>query len=201
MRTIRIKKGQDVLTEGSLSKGIYFISSGKIILYKGEADGGHGLIMRLLRRGDVIGHRSRERQFLQPLAAKAIEDTYLCYINHQDFSEAISTSPALAFSLLNYYEDELTATEEKAFKLANMKVKQKIADTLLTLHLAYGETHDGALDVRLSREDLARISGTTKEQVSKAISELKEKQIIQTRAKRIELLDKAALHALALNFS
>jgi len=78
-----------------------------------------------------------------------------------------------------------------------MTVPEKVADALVTMYEAYGAFGErNTLNLTLSRQDIANLASTTKEQVSKAISELKSKGIIDAKGKQIDLLDIDKLSAI-----
>lgn len=82
--------------------------------------------------------------------------------------------------------------------MATMTVPEKVADALLIMYEAYGSKGSSrTLNLTLSRQDIANLAGTTKEQVSKAISDLKSQGIIEAKGKHINLVDLDALSVIA----
>jgi CRP-like cAMP-binding protein len=79
--------------------------------------------------------------------------------------------------------------QNRYFKATQMHVPAKVADALIMMYDAFGEDTFGALNVKLSREDIAGLATTTKEQVSKVFSELKADGIIKAKGKKIEILN------------
>jgi len=82
--------------------------------------------------------------------------------------------------------------------MATLTVPEKVADALLAMYEAYGANGDSkTLNLTLSRQDIASLAGTTKEQVSKAISDLKVQGIVDAKGKTISLLDMRKLQQIA----
>lgn len=189
--------GQRILMEGNFAKGVYFIEEGKVKIYKTNSKG-QEVILRFAGPGDIIGYNSTEDSSEYHVSAISISDAVTCFIDAVTFQRLMNEFPAFSLALLQYYKKQLQITEQKTLKMATMTVPEKVADALLIMYQAYGasgETRD--LNLTLSRQDMANLAGTTKEQVSKAISDLKNQGIIDARGKHISLIDLDALRKIA----
>ena len=82
-------------------------------------------------------------------------------------------------------------------KLVQMNVREKIADTLIYLHNKFGADTNGTIEVHLLRQELAEIACTTKEQVSKFLSEFEKEGIISINHKSISILNFQMLQSMA----
>ena len=174
----RFVSGQRILMEGNFAKGIYFIEEGKVKIY-------------------IIGYNSTDDASEYHVSAIAITDVLTCFIDAETFLSLTKKFPDFAFALLQYYKKQLQLTERKTLKMATMTVPEKVADALVTMYEAYGAFGErNTLNLTLSRQDIANLASTTKEQVSKAISELKSKGIIDAKGKQIDLLDIDKLSAI-----
>jgi CRP-like cAMP-binding protein len=71
-----------------------------------------------------------------------------------------------------------------------MNVSERIADALVTMHDSYGTSGNGqTLNLSLSRQDLANLARTSKEQVSKTISEFKASGWVNARGRNLDILN------------
>lgn len=192
----RFVSGQRILMEGNFAKGIYFIEEGKVKIYKSD-NKGQEIILRFAGEGDIIGYNSTDDASEYHVSAIAITDVLTCFIDAETFLSLTKKFPDFAFALLQYYKKQLQLTERKTLKMATMTVPEKVADALVTMYEAYGAFGErNTLNLTLSRQDIANLASTTKEQVSKAISELKSKGIIDAKGKQIDLLDIDKLSAI-----
>lgn len=182
----QVKKGDIILHEGNIVEGIHFIQEGKVKVFKTGVNS-REQIVRLSKSGDILGHRGWERNKM-PISASAIENSIICFVNNNDFSNTLKHNAKLTYDLMLFYANELYFSEVKARNLAQMSVIELVADALLYIHEVYGEDTERYLDVRLSRQEIADLSGTTKEQVSKYLSEFNEEEIIITNKKAIKIL-------------
>lgn len=183
--------------EGNQARGIYFVEEGKVKIYKSD-NKGQEIILRFAREGDIIGYNTVEENSEYHVSAIAITDTVACFLDVDTFKDLTRNHPEFAYELLQFYKLQLQLTERKALKMATMTVPEKVADALLAMYDAYGANRDGkTLNLTLSRQDIACLAGTTKEQVSKAISDLKVQGIIDAKGKTISLLDMRKLQQIA----
>ena len=190
-------KGQRILMEGNVSQRIFFVKEGKIKIYKTDKSG-HELILRFAKKGDIIGFGDLDTVSGQEESAMAIDETILCCLDQNVFVQLVRLYPELAIELLNFYRNELRNSEIKNFKLARLNVPGKVADALLTMYEAYGGNgNDHTINLVLSRQEIANLAGTTKEQVSKVLSEFHDQGIIHTKSKQIDILKMESLKALA----
>lgn len=188
--------GQRILMEGNQARGIHFIEEGKVKIFKSD-NKGQEIILRFARPGDIIGYNIMEETAEYHVSAMAMTNTITCFIDALTFKELTRRFPELAIELLKFYKEQLQLTEKKSLNLATMNVPEKVADALLTMYEAYGATgKKRTLNLALSRQDIANLAGTTKEQVSKVISELKAKGLIDAKGKQIDLLNIDALNAI-----
>jgi len=190
-------KGDRILMEGDNSDGVYIISSGKVKIFKSDKDG-EQLIIRLAKAGEILGFCPVDEVEEQPISAKALDDTVICYLDSAAFQRISRDNPEMMYGMIKFYNKELKEVETKSLKLARMNVISKVADALITIFEAYGTTgKDNTLNLFLSRQEIASLAGTTKEQVSKILSNFQEKGYIKTKAKQIDILDFAALKNIA----
>jgi CRP/FNR family transcriptional regulator, polysaccharide utilization system transcription regulator len=190
-------KGQRILMQGVEANGIFFINTGKVKIYKSDKNNKQ-LIIRFAKSGEVLGFCDVDERREQPVSAMALDDTLICHLDYKLFLQLIREYPEMALSMLSYYNDMLSQTEEKSLKMARMNVAAKIADALVTMYEAYGTNgSDHTLNLAISRQDIADLAGTTKEQVSKTLSDFKSHGVINAKGKQIDILDLDKLRELA----
>ena len=94
--------------------------------------------------------------------------------------------------------DDLKNAEIKISDLAQKPVRERVAETLLTLKKKYGVESDGVtLNVILSREELANLVGTATESLIRILSEFKKEGLLELEQKKIKIVDEEHLYATA----
>ena len=192
-KSLHFKKGELIFKEGDKVNGIYFVYSGKVKVHK-KWGTEKELIIRFAQKGDIFGHRglghdAGGHESNYPISATAIEPVNACFIDLNFFQTTLKVNYDLIYKLLLFFADELQESERKMRNLAHMQVKGRIAQALLALKDKFGVTPEGALDVTLSRQDLAFFAGTTYETVFRIINELAQDQIIVLDGKNIAIAD------------
>ena len=154
------QRRQYLFREGSRVFGLYFVQEGKVkVISTGMS--GKEQIVRFATDGHVVGHRGYGSE-TYPIGAVALEDTIACFLDNDVLYDAFMNNPKLTYSMMMFYSFELRKTEIRQRVLAQMTIREKIADTLLHLKETFGlDEKKKSLNVILSRQELADIAGTT----------------------------------------
>jgi len=185
-KTVEFKKGKDIFREGEKVKGIYFIYTGSVKVYK-QWGGQKQLIIRFAKAGDILGHRGLGGDEVYPITATALEDTRACFITNDFLETTLATNPSFTSRLMHFYATELQKAEKRMRNLAHMEVKGRIADAVLELARVFGQDKNNAIAASITRQDIASYAGTTYETVFKFFTELIQEKIISTSGKTIKI--------------
>jgi CRP-like cAMP-binding protein len=195
------KKGQTIFYEGNKPYGVYCISSGKVKLSKISAEGKE-LIVKLSKPGDLLGYRSFFTNEFYSSTAEVIEDTRICFIDRDKFYELIKNHPPYSLKLLALMGQEIKCAENNSASMAYKSTNERMAEVILTLKETYGvkENNEYKIDIQLSRNDLAGLTGTSVETSVRLLTWLKEKGFVETRKKFIYITNLEGLQALVPEF-
>jgi CRP-like cAMP-binding protein len=197
MRTY--KKGQTLFLQGEKPTGIYCVQSGKIKLSKTSSEG-HETILRIAAAGDVLGHRSLFSHEPFSSTATVIEEATVCFIDEKHMYQAIQEDPKLALALIEKLSIEMGLAERQSASLSHHTVKERFAKLLLRLLKNYGKIRDQRqyLDIKLTREEMASMIGSTNETVTRLMTEFREEGWIELEGKTVFILEAQKLEALIL---
>jgi len=190
--------GQHLFDEGSPAFAVYCIHDGLVKVYKSDTRGDRHVI-RLLRNGDILGFRGLLANEPYAATAEAVEKTTACVIPRAIFIDLLKKFPDLLFGFLAKLAEELRISEEQMLSLVNHPVRQRVASLLLTLI----EDHNPdsgpsrAKLIRLKRNEMAQIIGTTPESLSRTLSEFARRKIIDLSYSEIFITDKPVLEKIA----
>ena len=85
---------------------------------------------------------------------------------------------------------ELNETERKITSTAQQPVSIRIADSLLRLQKKYGEeSGTSAINITITREELANLASTTRESATRSLYKLKQMGIITLSGTKIKIVD------------
>lgn len=192
------KRGQVIFYEGNNPFSVYCIYSGRVKLFKTDTDG-HQHIVRLAGPGDLLGYRSLLAHEPYHASAEVIEDAVICCIDAKAFFALVASQPALALTVIKKLAHELRHAETWLTSIAHHSVRERMAELLLMLKESYGKsTADGTIiDLRLSREELAEMIGTTQESAIRLLTDLKDSGVIAVQGRSITIRDLDALLTIA----
>lgn len=173
-------------------KGMYFIDKGLVKVHK-KWGLDKELILRIARNGDIVGHRGLGGDLIYPVSGTALEPTDVCFVDLEFFNSTLKVNQELLFALMMFFAAELKESEKRMRNLAHMPVKGRIANALLFLKNKFGVTSDGAINLLLSRQDLASYTGTTYETLFRIMNELAEENAISMSGKSIVILSEDIL--------
>jgi CRP/FNR family transcriptional regulator len=188
------QKGQVIFYEGNFPMGLYCINKGKIKVYK-MGRMGKEQIVRLAKPGDLIGYRAFIGEDVYTATAEALEESVICFIDKKSFQHVIDSAPDIPAKLMRNLCAELRDAENFIQSMAQKSVRERLAEVILILEKKYGPdaSDPTLLDVALSREDIANITGTAIETAIRLLSDMKESGLIAFEGRKIRILDHAKL--------
>lgn len=181
---------QIIFYEGNEPFGIYCIASGKVKIYKSDAEG-HQQIVRLAGAGDIIGYRSLLTGENYSATAETLEEANVCFVDKKTFYHVLGTHPATTFHVMKLLAKDLGEAEKQVVNITHKSVRERFAELLLAFQKRYGErNHQGILlKISLTREELAELIGTTQESLIRLVSEFRQDGLIAVDGRNITLLN------------
>lgn len=176
----------------------YVVASGLVKLIH-QTEQGRFVILDLLGGGGFFGYLPRSRRETYAYSVQALTPTCTLAIDSRSFRRLLDAHPSVALDLLAVVSERLEAAHERIRELNVAPVEQRVASTLMQLGERFGERREVGLLIQLplSREDLAEMSGTTTETASRVVSDLRRDGVIRTGRRWISIADLARLASLA----
>jgi CRP/FNR family transcriptional regulator, global nitrogen regulator len=177
-----------IFAPGDPDGQLYFLLEGTVRLYK--IYGGHKeATVALLKDRGVFGELGLGEGSRQSTFAEAHTGVRVAVVRKSVLVEAIKRDAALATKLLHSFSERLKQSDEAIESLLSREVSTRLARLLLNLGERFGETTGSGtlIDVRLTHQDLANMIVSTREAVSKVMSELQRNGLIEVRNRRIRL--------------
>lgn len=184
------KKGEIIFREGTRPSGIYYIKNGKAKKYKRDVDGKEQIIY-VANSGELIGYHAILAEDYFPDSAATLEESTIACISKEDFLEVLQRSPTLSSRLLKTLSHEFAVLINGMALFAQRPVRERLALQLVVLREKYKSDFPSGMPVKinLSREDLASLVGTARENVVRLLSEFKEEGILKTDGRKIIIQD------------
>ena len=187
--TRRFDKDQVIILAEEEGDALFIISSGQVKVSIVSEDG-REVILSLLGTGSVFGELSLLDGKPRSANVVATENTGLYMLRRSDFLQLVYKVPQIAVGLLAELAARLRKTDRKIEGLALLDVTSRISETLLQLADEHGtETDDGVLlKSRPTHQQIANMSGTTRETVSRVLKRLEKQGYITTEGRTITIV-------------
>jgi CRP-like cAMP-binding protein len=187
-----VKKGDTIFDEGDSLNGIYCIKDGICKLSK-LSDNGKDQIVKLVKKGELLGQRSLISEESTNLSAVAIEDMQVCFIPKQEILKFFNENNQFSLNMMKSVCGDLKDADDSMVNLAQKTVKQRLAEILLKLELDFGKNEDDSLKIQLTREEIAGMIGTATESCIRLLSEFNKEGLITLQGKKITITNKKEL--------
>jgi CRP-like cAMP-binding protein len=191
-----------IFTPGDPDDQLYFLISGTVRLYKIYGDYKEATTA-LLKDGGVFGKLNLVEGRWQDVFAEAVTEARVTSVQKASLERVIKSNPEFALRLFSSLSERLRQSDEVIESLLHREVSTRLSTLLVNLGERFGEG-DGSgvlIDMRLTHQDLANMIASTREAVSKVMSELQRDGVIETRNRRISILDRDALSRQATGLS
>ena len=181
-----------IFTPGDPDDQLYFLLSGTVRLYKIYGDYKEATTA-LLKDGGVFGKLSLVEGRWQDVFAEAVTESRVAGVQKASLERVIKSNPGFALRLFSSLSERLRQSDEVIESLLHREVSTRLATLLINLSDRFGEEDGTIIGVRLTHQDLANMIASTREAVSKVMSEFQREGVIETRSRRIAVLDRGAL--------
>ncbi|MEL6647445.1 MAG: Crp/Fnr family transcriptional regulator [Pseudomonadota bacterium] len=181
-----LKTGQIFVLEGDRNKDFANVTQGVAKLMRGSEDG-REQIVGLLFPSDFIGGPMSDASDDAPYTIEAVTPLDLCIFPRDGFEKLLERYPALERKLLDRTLSELQLAREWMVLLGRKTAQERVATFIL--HVAEKMRNHGCgghigFDLPLGRADIADHIGLTIETVSRQITQLRKKGIIDMQGAR-----------------
>lgn len=183
---------QLLFSEGDTPVALYYIQEGRI-QRNSSTDFGKELTLSLYREGDFVGLPELLEQSAYQSSASTSAPCRLYVLPKTDVEAWLAKDASIAQHFMRLLAQQLVQTDQLLLQMAYSSVRKRVAEGLLRLQAQYSASN--TTEIHSSRESLANLVGTTKETVTRTLSEFKDEQWIALKGSRIVLLDPVALQA------
>lgn len=189
------KAGEALFAAGDRGDGCYRVEQG-LVKITVTSDRGEERIIALVGEGGIIGELSLIDHQPRSASAVALCDSTFRYITRQAFEDCTKNDLEIYKDLAAILAARLRETNETLAAASFLSVQGCVARTLLELANHIGKAEGRGcilLDRRISNKDLAARAGVARENVSRVLSDLKKRGIIEQRLQFYVLKDIEAL--------
>jgi len=188
-------KGSLLFVEGEQPRGVFIICSGRVKLTTSSTEG-KTLIVKIAEEGEVLGASATILGKTYEVSAETIEPAQVNFIKRDDFLKFLNTSPEACMHTAQQLSEKYHSAQREIRTLGLAQTtSEKLAKLILDWCERNGEpTPKGVrLKVLLTHEEIAQMIGTTRETVTRLLSDFKRKKIIDVKGSTLLVLQKEGL--------
>lgn len=192
-----IARNEHLFYAGERMKSVRVVRSGSVKSYQISPDG-EEVVSGFFLPGEVIGLDAISSE-THPSFAVAMEDSKTCDIPMRDFLAMLKDSPKLNEVMIKLLSEEMAEARELLLVVGRLDAKTRVALFLLSLsrRLARRRQDPDQFKLTMDRLDIANYLGITIETVSRTLSALQRKAIIEVHRKNIRITNRRALEKIA----
>ena len=175
-----------IIKEGDASHDLFYIVSGSVTVLI-EDHKGREIVLAYLNAGDFFGELGLfDDEHKRTAFVRAKSKCEIAQINYQRLKGLTDLFPELIFAIASQMAVRLRKTSRKVSDLAFTDVKGRVARTLIDLcKEPDAMTHPDGMLIKITRQELGRIVGCSREMVGRVLKDLEEDHLISVSGKSI----------------
>jgi CRP-like cAMP-binding protein len=174
----RFRRGELVVEQGRKSNSLFILLNGRARVLTSDARG-REVILAVLESGDYVGEMSLIDNEPHSATVRAEIQTDMLVLARADFARCLPENSTLSYAILRGLVKRLRNADRQIESLALLDVYGRVARTLLDM----AEEIDGVKIIRhkVSRQDMAKVVGASREMVSRVMKDLEDRGVIETQ--------------------
>ncbi len=191
-------KGALLFVQGEAPRGIFILCKGQVKHYISSSDG-KNLTLRIAEAGDVLGLNATLSGKSCELSAETLTPCQVTFVRRDDLRRLMREHIEWAYRVAEYLSDlyinacksmrSLMLTHSSAMKLAKL--------LLLWLEKNAGSRQPERIKLSLTHEDVAQMIGTSRETVTRILSDFKSRQLVHVTGSTLVIDDREGLECVA----
>jgi len=173
----RFKRGERIVEQGQKSDALSIILSGRGRVIMTDSSKGREVILATLQAGDYFGEMSLIDNDVHSASVEAETQTDVLELGRTEFLRSLAESAAMAYGIMRGLVQRLRHADRKIGSLALMSVYGRVANVLLDAAKASPQG-DMTIHDKLSRQDIAKMVGASREMVSRVMKDFEEQGFV-----------------------
>jgi CRP/FNR family transcriptional regulator/CRP/FNR family cyclic AMP-dependent transcriptional regulator len=188
--------GQVIVHEDDDSPQTFFIIASGSVQVTVITSEGKTAILATLKRGEFFGEMAILDGEPRSASVVAAQKCVLLMLYRKPFLDILEKFPKLTIRMLVEMSRRLRHTNRQINTLSMMSVYGRVADVILQLARENGRKigHMTVIENRPTHQDIADMAGTSRETVSRIISQLQKKQYLSIDRKKMVILNEEKLY-------
>lgn len=192
-------KGSTLFCEGEDPRGVFIICSGRVKLVT-SSSAGRTLIAKIAGPGEIVGMSAVVLKEPYQLTAETLEPVQASFIRGEEFLRLMTTNSEVTMRTALALSSQIHQAENEIRTHGLGKsVRDKFAALLYGWCGSGDKSKDGIrLKVLLTHEEIAQLIGTTRETVTRILTQFRAEHLIEVKGSTMIVRNPAALEAAAM---
>jgi CRP-like cAMP-binding protein len=174
----RFRRGEIIVEQGRKSNALFILLTGRARVLTADSRG-REVILAVLQPGDYVGEMSLIDNEPHSATVRAEVQTDVLVLGRTEFARCLPENSSLSYAIMRGLVARLRNADRQIESLALLDVYGRVARTLLDM-----SEQDGEIKIirnKVSRQDLAKIVGASREMVSRVMKDLEERGYVETQ--------------------
>ncbi len=196
--TTSYPEGAVLFAEGESPRGVLVLCKGRVKLTMTAAEG-KTLILRIVRPGEVLGMHATVSGKPYQATAETLEPCQVNFVKREDFLRFLRAHGEASIHAAQQLSDSYQVACEQVRSLGlSQSAPAKVARFLLEWSARGEQTKQGVrVKLGLTHEEIGQITGTSRETVTRALSEFRARQFATLQGSTLLIQNKSALENFA----
>ncbi|MCE1199021.1 MAG: Crp/Fnr family transcriptional regulator [Marinilabiliales bacterium] len=195
-RQIRFRSGETILKQNTPLTHLVCIKNGMAKVVS-EGAKGKNLILEIIKSNNVFTVGGSIQNDFRHFTVAAVTDVDCCFIDTNRLYNLLTRNNTFSIALLNYTNEQHLKMMNTLINLTNKYMPGRVADTLLYLKNVVFESNP--FNFILSKQELAEMSGMTKESFIRSLKEFEDSGLIRHNRNAVEILKENELMEVSRN--
>jgi CRP-like cAMP-binding protein len=192
---VKFRKGDSLIRQGTFSTNVAYLRSGLAKIH--IAGPYYEQIVRIVKSPSYLGLPTTFGDKINQYSVTVIEAAEVCFIDINAFRYLLKGNPDFSYEIML----ELCRNELEVFyrcaKRTQKQIRGKIADVLL--EFSEKIYMSDVFSIPLTQEDLGNLVDSSRESVSRVMTEFERDSIIKLSGKKVEIVNKKSLLMISSN--
>jgi len=175
----RFKRGEMIVEQGKKTNALFILLNGRARVVSTDSRG-REVILATLQPGDHIGEMSLIDNEPHSATVRAEVQTDVLMLGRAEFARCLPENSSMAYAVMRGLVQRLRHADRKIESLALLDVYGRVARALLEFSVDDGQG-GRVIREKISRQDIAKMVGASREMVSRVMKDLEERGMIETQ--------------------
>jgi len=196
--TATYPKGALLFMERQDARGVFVLCEGEVKLSISSSEG-KTLIMRVAKAGEILGLMPALSGSPYEVTAETIHPCQIAFVRREDFLRFVAKHPEASQGVVKQISSQYQGACEQLRTVGlAASAQEKLARLLLTWSAGMQQTKEGTqIKVPLTHEEIAEFIGTTRETVTRTLSDFKVRHLVAIHGSTLMIPNRAALESFA----